>query len=83
MQGNICGDVIDQAEAEAGMTRAPGDSPTARALRAAGYIPLPRWWMTQDQVDLIAYMARQNKPEIDRIKDTLGNDDQISEDGKN
>lgn len=65
------------------MTRAPGDSPVSRALRDAGYIPLPRWWMTQDQVDLIAYMARQNKPDIDRIRNMLRDDEQTSEDSQN
>ena len=32
----------------------------AMALRAAGYKPLPRWWVTQEQLDLIEYMIRDN-----------------------
>ena len=41
------------------------------ALRRAGYIPLPRWWVTQDQYDVIERMAYGNKDEIWRIKKNL------------
>lgn len=40
----------------------------AIALRAAGYTPLPRWWVTQEQLELIEYMARQNEAEVNRIR---------------
>ena len=53
------------------MTRAASDSPAARALRAAGYVKLPGWWVTQEQADLVEYMARQNLPEIDAIKERV------------
>ena len=50
------------------MTRGESDSPGARALRAAGYVKVPGWWLTREQAELVAYMARQNLPEINRIK---------------
>lgn len=40
----------------------------AKALRAAGYTPCPRWWLTQEQLDLVAYMAEQNAAEVNRIR---------------
>lgn len=40
----------------------------ALALRAAGYFPLPRLWVTQEQLDLIVYMAKQNEAEVNRIR---------------
>lgn len=43
-------------------------SPAAQALRAAGYKPLPRWWVTQEQLDLIEYMIRDNANEVSRIR---------------
>lgn len=43
-------------------------SPGAMALRAAGYKPCPRWWLTQDQMDLLEYMAKQNEAEVNRIR---------------
>lgn len=41
---------------------------SAEALRAAGYVPLPRWWVTREQMELIEYMARQNEAEVNRIR---------------
>jgi hypothetical protein len=51
------------------MTREVSNSPGARALRRAGYVKLPAWWVTQEQLELIEYMAKQNLAEINRIKD--------------
>ena len=41
---------------------------SAAALRAAGYLPLPRYWVTRDQMDLIMYMVRQNEEDVTRIR---------------
>ncbi len=43
-------------------------SPGAMALRAAGYKPCPRWWLTEEQMELVAYMAQQNEAEVNRIR---------------
>lgn len=53
------------------MTRTRHDtSPQAQAIRAAGYVRVPGGlWATQEQLDLIMYMLRQNLPEIQKIKD--------------
>lgn len=51
------------------MPRDPSNSPGAMALRRAGYVKLPAWWVTQEQLELIEYMARQNKDDIDAIKE--------------
>jgi hypothetical protein len=51
------------------MSRTASDSPGARALRRAGYIKLPAWWVTQEQFELIQYMTKQNLPEINAIKE--------------
>jgi hypothetical protein len=50
------------------MPRDASNSPGARALRLAGYVKLPAWWVTEEQLQLIEYMAQQNLPEISRIK---------------
>lgn len=44
----------------------------AIALRAAGYKPCPRWWLTEEQMELVAYMARQNEAEVNRIRAEAG-----------
>jgi hypothetical protein len=51
------------------MPREVSNSPGAIALRLAGYVKLPAWWVTQDQFELIQYMTKQNLPEINRIKE--------------
>lgn len=44
------------------------ESPVAKALRAAGYKPVPRWWATQEQLDLIEFMLKQNADNVNRIR---------------
>ena len=51
------------------MSRDASDSPAARALRQAGFVKCPSWWITQDQLELIEYLARQNLEQINRIKE--------------
>jgi hypothetical protein len=51
------------------MSREMSDSPAAQALRQAGFVKCPSWWITQDQLELIEYLARQNLEEINRIKE--------------
>lgn len=51
------------------MKRSASDSPAARALRAAGYVKLPGLWVTQEQMELISWMARQNLDKINAIKE--------------
>jgi hypothetical protein len=43
-------------------------SPGAKALREAGYFPLPRMWVTKRQLDVIMSIARQNEDEVNRIR---------------
>lgn len=38
------------------------------ALRAAGYLPCPRLWLTKEQMDLVTYMAKQNEADVARIR---------------
>lgn len=40
----------------------------AQALRAAGYLPLPRWWVKAEDLDLISYMVGQYADEVNRIR---------------
>jgi len=51
------------------MPRDASNRPGAQALRRAGYIKLPAWWVTQEQFELIQYMTKQNLPDINAIKE--------------
>jgi hypothetical protein len=51
------------------MPRDASNSPGARALRLAGYVKSPSFWVTQEQYELILWLAQQNKETIEAIKD--------------
>lgn len=40
----------------------------AMALRAAGFLPLPRLWVTKQDMELIQYMAKKHEAEVNRIR---------------
>lgn len=42
--------------------------PAAKALRKAGFIPLPRLWVTQDQMEVIKRIAEGNKDVVNEIR---------------
>lgn len=50
------------------MTR---NNPVAQALRRAGYKPFPRWWLTQEQIEPVEYMAKQNTADVNRIRNQI------------
>ena len=43
-------------------------SPAAKALRAAGFEPLPRLWVTRDQMEVIVKLAEQNRDVVNEIR---------------
>lgn len=49
-------------------------TPTADALRKAGFSPIPRWWVTQDQLDVIRRMALGNEGVVTEIRDQVRRD---------
>jgi hypothetical protein len=40
----------------------------AKALRQAGFIPLPRLWVTQDQMEVVKRMAEGNREVVNEIR---------------
>lgn len=51
-------------------------SAQAQALRAAGFVPLPRLWVTPDQLDAVMRMAEGNR---DVVNDIRGKARQVAE----
>lgn len=43
-------------------------SRSAKALRAAGFLPLPRLWVTQDQMEVIVRIAEGNRDVVNEIR---------------
>lgn len=55
----------------------------AMALRAAGYKPCPRWWLTDEQMELVAYMAAQNSDAVNQIRAEASRPSALSKNGIN
>lgn len=41
---------------------------SAEALRAAGYVPIPRWWVRRDELEVIHRMAHNHQEDVNRIR---------------
>ena len=41
---------------------------SAQALRQAGFLPLPRLWVTPDQMEVIVRIAESNKDVVNEIR---------------
>jgi hypothetical protein len=63
-------EIINLKQALGYKERKPPPKPNERteALRRAGYVVVPRLWVTQDQLEVIERMASGNKDEVWRIK---------------
>lgn len=59
------------------MTRPP--SRVGQALRAAGFVPLPRLWVRPEELTLIRRIAFQNADEVNRIREEVR--EQLREEG--
>lgn len=40
----------------------------AVALRAAGFMPLPRWWVREDELQAIARIKEKHEEEVNEIR---------------
>lgn len=40
----------------------------AAALRAEGFVPLPRWWVLVDEMDAIEKIAKKHQSRINEIR---------------
>ena len=41
----------------------------AKKLRAAGYVPLPRWWVKPEDIEIIRRLTSHHAAEIFRLRD--------------
>lgn len=46
-------------------------SPVAQRLRANGFVPLPRWWVTPTELEIISRITKHNLPVVLKIKDEV------------
>lgn len=43
-------------------------SPVAQQLRGMGLIPLPRWWVTPTEADIISRISKHHLPTVMAVK---------------
>lgn len=46
-------------------------SPVAQQLRGMGLIPLPRWWVTPTEADIISRIAKHHLPTVMSVKEKI------------
>jgi len=46
-------------------------SPVAQQLRGMGLIPLPRWWVTPTEADIISRIAKHHLPTVMSVKQKI------------
>jgi hypothetical protein len=46
-------------------------SPIAQKLRGMGLIPLPRWWVTPTEADIISRIAKHHLPTVMSVKEKI------------
>lgn len=46
---------------------------TAQALREAGFVPVPRWWVRPEELDVIGRIARNHEHTVTEIRNKAWN----------
>lgn len=55
----------------------PPTNPVSQALYAAGYVPIPRLWVTPEDLQLILYIAQAHSEQIKQIKSQAENSKRV------
>ncbi len=50
------------------MKTPPTNYGVSEALRKAGFVRLPAWWVTRDELEVIHHMAHNHEAEVNRIR---------------
>ena len=54
-------------------------SPVAQQLRGMGLIPLPRWWVTPTEADIISRIAKHHLPAVMAVKEQIRHEQTLAE----
>jgi hypothetical protein len=49
-------------------------SPVGKKLREMGFVPLPRWWVTPEELEIISRITKHHLPTVLRIKEEIRRD---------
>jgi len=52
-------------------------SPVAQKLRERGLVPLPRWWVTPEELEIISRITKHHLPTVLKIKEEIRTRDYV------
>jgi hypothetical protein len=53
-------------------------SPIAQKLRGMGFVPMPRWWVTPEELEIISRITKHHMPTIMRVKEEIRMEEELS-----
>lgn len=54
-------------------------SPVGKKLREMGYVPLPRWWVTPLELEIISRITKHHLPTVMKIKEQIRQEQALTE----
>lgn len=54
-------------------------SPVGKKLREMGYVPLPRWWVTPEEMEIISRITKHHLPTVMKIKEQIRQEQALAE----
>jgi hypothetical protein len=57
-------------------------SPIAQKLREMGLVPLPRWWVTPEELEIILRIAKHHLPTVLKVKEGIRMEQELEECGR-
>ena len=54
-------------------------SPVGKKLREMGYVPLPRWWVTPLELEIISRITKHHLPAVMKIKEQIRQEQALEE----
>ena len=57
-------------------------SPVEQKLREMGYVPLPRWWVTPAELEIISRITKHHLPTVLKIEEQIRSEQELDEYGR-
>lgn len=54
-------------------------SPVGQKLREMGYVPLPRWWVTPAELEIISRITKHHLPTVLKIKEQIRSEQELEQ----
>ena len=54
-------------------------SPVGKKLREMGFVPMPRWWVTPEELEIIGRITKKHLPTVLKIKEQIRQEQDLVE----